>query len=300
MKRIAIALLSLPALLALGEAVTFYATNRNNGTIVSSGVARSYLLHVPKSYDRTKATPLVISMHGAGGWPKQQLDVSEWNQLADREGCIVVYPSGQTRGGPRVWRVAAGPAPNRDVLFISDLIDKLEADYNIDPRRIYANGLSNGGGMSAVLACASWNRIAAVGLVGAARTLPRNWCTDHHPVPMIDFHGTEDPMALYDGGTSWVVSEPLPNVPRWDASWAQRNRCDPRPVETSVTTDVTRREYVHCADDASVVLYTIHGGGHTWPGGGPLPEWFAGRTTHSIDATSEMWAFFQAHPLRRK
>jgi polyhydroxybutyrate depolymerase len=66
-----------------------------------------------------------------------------------------------------------------------------------------------------------------------------------------------------------------------------------------VTSDVTRLEYPGCANDAAVVLFTIHGGGHTWPGGEPLPEWFVGRTSRSIDATRQMWAFFQEHPLVR-
>src|SRR5881394_3750537 len=78
-----------------------------------------------------------------------------------------------------------------------------------------------------------------------------------------------------------------------------RNRCDTNPVDSVVATDVTRLEYPKCADDAAVVLYTIKGGGHTWPGGQPLPEWFVGRTTNSIDASSLMWAFFREHPLRR-
>ena len=67
----------------------------------------------------------------------------------------------------------------------------------------------------------------------------------------------------------------------------------------AVAADVTRTEYTKCAGNATVVLYTIEGGGHTWPGGGPLPEWFVGPTTHSIDASSVMWEFFKDHPLRR-
>jgi polyhydroxybutyrate depolymerase len=66
-----------------------------------------------------------------------------------------------------------------------------------------------------------------------------------------------------------------------------------------VAPDVTRRIYTRCANDATVVLYTIEGGGHTWPGGGRVPEWFAGRTSYSIDASSLMWAFFREHPLLR-
>ena len=117
-------------------------------------------------------------------------------------------------------------------------------------------------------------------------------------MPVISFHGTADPDVPYNGGTSWISPGPFPNVPRWSANWAKRNRCNDNPLDSTVASDVTRREYTGCADDAAVVLYTIHGGGHTWPGGMPLPEWFVGRTTRSIDATSLMWAFFVEHPRR--
>lgn len=287
-------LFGLPAALALIDAATFFVRNRNNGSIVSSGQKREYLLYVPRSYDRAKPTALVISMHGAGGWPVQQMELSEWNRLAESQGFIVVYPSGIGSAGPRVWHVGRGS----DVRFISVLIDKLEAAYNIDPARIYANGLSNGGDMAFVLSCTLSDRIAAVGMVGAAHLLPWSWCTDYRPVPMIAFHGTADRMAPYNGGASWVATESFPNIPAWTANWARRNQCGPNPVDSAVASDVTRREYMNCADDAAVVLYTIRGGGHSWPGGGPLPEWFVGTTTRSIDATSQMWAFFRAHPLR--
>jgi polyhydroxybutyrate depolymerase len=290
-------LIALPAASALIEAVSFHVHNRNNGSIVSSGRTREYLLYVPKSYDPRKPAPLVISMHGAGGWPVQQMELSGWNALAESEGFIVAYPSGSGIG-PRIWNVNRGPGLLRDVRFISDLIDKLAASYNIDRTRIYANGLSNGGGMSFVLSCTLSDRIAAVGMVGAAQSLPWSWCIDRRPVPMIAFHGTADPMALYKGGVSWVTPESFPDVPTWTANWAQRNRCRPEPVESAVAADVTRIEYTNCADDAAVVLYRIEGGGHSWPGGKPIPEWFVGPTTRSIDATRTMWAFFRAHPLR--
>ncbi|MEO8383261.1 MAG: PHB depolymerase family esterase [Acidobacteriota bacterium] len=299
MKRVIVAvviLISLPALLALGQAIAFHVRNRSNGVMVSSGVEREYIVYVPKSYDRAKPTPLVISLHGAAGWPRQQMELSEWNELADREGFMVVYPSGTTGGGPRVWRMG-GAGGKRDVQFISDLIDELQKTYSIDPRRIYANGMSNGGGMSFILSCRLSDRIAAVGLVGAAQLAPWSSCADDHAVPMIDFHGTADPMAPYDGGSSWVAPVPLPSVPKWAANWARRNRCAPHPIDSQVNGEVTGREYTHCAEDASVVLYTIRGGGHTWPGGQPLPEWFAGRTSTGINATREMWSFFAAHPL---
>jgi len=298
MKRLILVLIALPALLAIAGLIAFRVRNRNNGAIDVAGEHRRYLLYVPSTYDASKPAPLVISMHGAGGWPVQQMRVSRWNRLAEREGFIVVYPSGLDRGRPRVWRVNAGSGLSHDVRFIAALIDKIAASYNIDRKRIYANGLSNGGGMSFVLSCTLSDRIAAVGLVASAQTLPWSWCRDTRAVPMIAFHGTADPVIPYDGGVSWMSDRVFPSMPIWARKWAKRNGCGAEPVSSTIAADVSRREFTHCTDDASVVLYTIRNGGHTWPGGGPLPQWLVGRTSDSVDATREMWAFFRAHPLR--
>jgi len=147
-------------------------------------------------------------------------------------------------------------------------------------------------GLSGPTTAVRGNRIAAVGMVAAAQTLPWRSCTDMRPVPMIAFHGTADPVVPYNGGSSWVSPRPFPNVPKWTARFATRNGCGSTPVDSVVAPDVVRRTYTQCAGDASVVLYTVRGGGHTWPGGLELPEWFVGRTTRSIDATRLMWDFF--------
>ena len=294
-------LISLPLTLVFVEAVSLHIRNRNNGSIVSSGEKREYLLYVPKSYDPTRPTPLVISLHGGAAWPVLQKDLSEWNRLADRHGFIVVYPSGLGSSGLKSWRVVRrGPGLTKDVRFISDLIDDLEKTYKIDPARIYADGLSNGAGMAFVLSCTLSDRIAAVGMVAAAQFLPWSWCTDHRPVPMISFHGTADRVVPYEGGMSWASPVPFPDVSKWAANWARRNRCGPDTVESTVPADVTRRDYTDCAGDAAVVLFTIRGGGHTWPGGEVLPEWFLGATSGSVDETGEMWGFFQEHRLRKR
>jgi polyhydroxybutyrate depolymerase len=287
-------LISLPAVVALVEAVSFRRSNSNNGRLVSSDREREYLVHVPRSYDPSRAAPLVISLHGAGIWPAVQRDVSGWNALADEEGFLVVYPSGMTTAGPRIWHMFPGERMQEDVRFIGDLIDSLASRYRIDRARVYANGLSNGGGMSFVLSCTMRDRIAAVGMVGAALLTPFEWCPDRRPMPMIAFHGTADTAAPYAGGPSWVSSAPFQGVETFTARWAARNQCAAVPDESRVAEDVTRRGYRGCAADAPVLLYTVEGGGHTWPGGGALPEWFVGRTTRSIDATREMWAFFRS------
>ena len=180
------------ALIAWGSFYTMlslYAPNRTNGAIVSSGEKREYLLYVPKSYDRTKPTSLVISMHAAMNWPAFQMKISQWNKAADEHGFIVVYPAGTDplHLGPSAWFMEGSRSPSTmpDVRFISELIDTVEAHYNIDPTRIYANGMSNGGGMAFALSCTLSYRIAAIGAVSAAQSLPWTWCTDSTPVPMI-------------------------------------------------------------------------------------------------------------------
>ncbi|HXY32393.1 MAG TPA: PHB depolymerase family esterase [Gemmatimonadaceae bacterium] len=289
-----------PVALILTIVVTVHFLNRTNGRLISSGQEREYLLYVPRSYDRARPTPLIISMHGAAGWPAQQRNLTHWNRLADSLGFIVVYPAGTDR--PPIWHVERSAGLERDVKFISELIDSLEASYNIDSTMIFANGLSNGGGMSFVLSCRLSNRIAAVGLVSAAQTLPASWCTSDQPVPMIAFHGTGDPIVPYDGGQLGDPFNPakvlFPSVRSWVTAWARRNRCAPNPIDSVVTSDVTRSEYTGCAHNATVVLYSVDGGGHAWPGGKPLPRWWVGRTTNTIDATKTMWAFFKDHPLR--
>src|SRR6202162_3559766 len=268
--------------------------DNTNGTIVSSGETRQYLLYVPKTYDRSKATPLVISLHGAVLWPAAEMEISRWNELADERGFIVVYPSGSDV--PRVWPM--GPLSlGRDVRFISDLIDKLEAAYNIDPARIYADGLSNGGGMAFALSCRLSDRIAAVGAVAAAQMLPWNDCGDSRPVPTVAFHGTADPFAPYRGGSSPIISPtPFPSIRDWTARVARRNQCKGDPGDTRITASVRRLAYTNCAENANVILYTVEGGGHTWPGGGAMPEWWVGRTTRDINASRVMWEFFVQHP----
>ncbi len=294
-----LALIGSPVVLALIEAVSFNVVNRNTGTIVSSGRQREYLLHVPESYDRAKPTPLVISMHGGGMWGAAQKETSQWNRVADEHGFLVVYPSGTGLARHRAWRAGQGAGHMRDVRFISELIDTLKAAYNIDSSRVYADGLSNGGGMAFLLSCTLSDRIAAVGMVASALFLPWDLCTDHRPVPMIAFHGTADRFTPYHGGQTWVArNHTFPSIPTWTADWARRNRCGADPVESVVAADVTRVKYTNCADDAAVELYTVQGGGHSWPGGGPLPEWFVGTTSNSVDASSQMWAFFREHPLR--
>ncbi len=291
----------LPLTLIVGANVYGYVMDKTNGSIVSSGITRRYLLYVPKSYDRARPTPLVISIHPAASWPAFERNISRWNDLADEHGFIVVYPAGNGvlgggfSPGPSVWNM--GRNLGRDIKFVSELIDRLQAEYNIDPSRIYANGLSNGGAMAFALGCELHERIAAVGVVApACPPLPgQDRRGDAKPVPTVAFHGTADPIAPYNGGKSPVSPGRFPRIPEWIAGVAQMNQCKPEAVETRVSPRVRRLAYENCANNADVILYTIDGGGHTWPGGGHLPEWIAGPTSDEINATRITWEFFARH-----
>ena len=294
--QLVITFLGILLLLILSVAIAFRLADRTNGRLISAGEKRTYLLYVPKSYDPSRPAPLVITIHGFVQWPANQMHISRWNDLAEEYGFLVVYPAG-TRF-PKRWRTGALPGlqqdPSADIQFLSDLIDKLERDFNIDASRIFANGLSNGGGMSFLLACALSDRIAAVGIVAGALPASLENCQPARPVPVMLFHGTDDPIVPYGGG-SFRREGRLPAIPEWVAALAERNGCQAAPRLILPKGAVSGLEYTGCAAD--VIFYTIQGGGHTWPGGKPLPVWITGRTSMDIDATGTLWEFFTKHPL---
>ncbi|MBM3153283.1 MAG: ferulic acid esterase [Chloroflexi bacterium] len=296
--RIPLILLGLLVVSVLALLIAYLLSDRTNGTITSAGEEREYLLYVPATYDPSTPTALVISIHGFLQWPAHQSELTGWNDLADEFGFIVVHPSGT--GFPKRWRTNGEPGsetdPALDVAFISDLIAKLESEYNIDPARIYANGLSNGGGMSVRLACVLPGRIAAVGTVAGAYTFPWSDCRSTRPVPTIVFHGTDDPVVPYNGGPSHRFDIPFPAIPDWVAELGQRNGCNAPPLYLPSTGTVTGVRYYNCLDNAEVIFYSV-GGGHSWPGGGYLPGFLVGEINMDIDATRMIWEFFQQHPL---
>ncbi len=273
--------------------------NQASGSLQTGSQARSYLLYVPESIPADQAVPLVISLHGYVEWPAHQQHISKWNQVADEHGFIVVYPSGS--GLPLRWRAWGREdiqgGMQADIQFIADLIDHLQAEYNIDSRRIYVNGLSNGAGMSFALACNLSDRIAAFGGVAGAYMLPWDACQPERPVPAILFHGTEDPIVPYMGGPSASFHVDFPVIPDWVETLAIRNGCSLPAIDLPAQGEVSGLHYSNCREGADVVFYRIAGGGHSWPGGNPLPERITGPTSQDIDASRVMWAFFEQHPL---
>jgi len=268
---------------------------RTNGHIMSGGRTRKYLIYIPDSYDPNTPSPLVFSIHGFVQWPAHQQSMTGWNKLADEYGFLVVYPQGT--GFPLRWNTRSNEddsiSMREELDFFSDLIDHLTQSYNIDHSRIFANGMSNGGGMSDLLACEMSEHIAAIGGVAGAYVYPRENCQPDRPVPVIAFHGVDDSTVPYIGGTSSRDDqfEFMP-IEDWAAAWADINSCSNTLEITQLTNEISRISYQGCEEGGEVILYRIKGGGHTWPGGKKLPVWIAGYTTPDINATDLMWDFF--------
>lgn len=231
--------------------------------VESNGQRRQFLLHVPPMYKPEEPAALVLVFHGAGIGAERFVDYSRFSKVADREGFLIVYPEGLNE----VWNPSPG---SRDVQFIRDLIDHLQRRCSVDPDRIYASGHSNGGGMVDRLACELADRIAAVGTISGAYQ-SSGQCSPSRPVPVFAIHGTADTIIPYKG------------IPDWAAAWAERNHCNPNPIDIPHNVLIRETKWNNCREGADVILYTIEDLGHEW--------------THDlINMGQTIWDFFKEHP----
>ncbi|RAQ94601.1 alpha/beta hydrolase family esterase [Thermogemmatispora tikiterensis] len=263
-------------------------------TLLSGGVTRSYRLHIPSGYQPDLPLPLVLNFHGHGSSGKQQETYTGFSVLADREDFFVVYPDGVLAPDGKTGWNAYGPHPTPvdDVRFTRDLLQTLETHWCIDLRRIFATGLSNGGGLTALLACRLSTQIAAFAPVSGAFYPIPGGCHPQRSVPILEIHGTGDFIVPYEG----KASVGLPPIPQWLEDWARRDGCQKGPDVFLARDDITGEEWSRCTAPGLVVHYRVTGGGHTWPGS-LIPVPYLGKTTHTLNATAVIWQFFAAHPL---
>jgi polyhydroxybutyrate depolymerase len=259
-------------------------------TIVSGGLERSYFLYVPSTYVPNRPMPLVFNFHGLGSNGVDQFAYSELSALAEKFKFILVSPNGlgaSWNGGGCCGFAAAQDID--DVGFTSDMIDEISGSYCVNPDRVFATGISNGGFMSYRLACDLADRIAAIGPVAAANVTLS--CAPSRPVPVIAMNGTDDVLVSYAGGQASVQA------------WAAGNGCSGETEVTYDKGDVTCVAYQDCDEDATAELCTIDGGGHNWPGAidlfalDPILYFWAGYTTQDIDASREIWKFFAEYQM---
>ncbi len=205
-----------------------------------------------------------------------------------------MYPQGVVGpDGKNGWSTYGKRDPSvNDVLFFSDLLTTLQQRLCVDAQRIYATGISNGGGMTNLLACQLSGRIAAFAPVAAAIYPIPGGCHPTRPVPYMEFHGTSDPLVSYNGRP---VLQFLP-VMQTMQDWAKRDSCTSGLSTFFQQADVTGLKWTNCQGGVTVQHYRIDRGGHTWPGA-TIPEPVLGVTTHTISATPLGWQFFQHYQL---
>lgn len=288
-------------------------------TLSYGGRQRDYHLHVPPGYRRGIAAPMVLSFHGGGGNAAGQERLTAMASKSDAAGFILVEPDGIPN--PLLRRVRTWNAGNccgrakrvnsDDVSFIHALIDTLEGELCIDRRRTYATGLSNGAMMSYRLACELSDRIAAIAPIGGGmgdRDLDRDppaevfKCAPTRPVPILHIHGLADQCYHFAGGKSGsgLSNTTFVSIPATIDGWVARNHCSKTTAVTYARGAARCRKYQDCAGGGDVVLCTIEGAGHNWPGR-PYPAWLkrtcGGEATEDLSANDLIWNFFKAHPM---
>lgn len=271
-----------------------------SGSLESGGRTRTFLYALPPPKDGVKPA-LVLGLHGRMGDGKNQEKMSHLASVGAQEGFAVALPDGYGKG----WHDARGVGPGAeakvdDAAFLSALVDWFVA-RGVDPDRVYALGMSNGGFMALTLACLMPEKLA--GVASVTGTVSKNLearCPEGPKVPVALVLGDQDPLVPWAGGTVRGNRGAVLSGRASAEFFAGRNGCAGPPeaqelpdVDPSDGTRVTLERWVGCAG-GEVRLYTVRGGGHTWPGGWAyLGERLIGKTSRDLDATREAWRFFQ-------
>jgi polyhydroxybutyrate depolymerase len=283
-------------------------------TLDVRGASRRYLVSSPAWESGGDPLPLVVDFHGLAEGADVHAQMTQLGPLGVEEGFVTVFPHGT--GQPVRWDVEPDVDANDDLAYVGALLDTLESERCIDTSRVYATGLSNGAMMSSVVACTMTDRFAAIAPV-AGIALP-DGCDPSRPIPILTFHGTADPILLFNGGvgtgvlnsalgggggeTTTTTMPPAdlegPGYPETVRQWAALNGCDESSTDEDVSDTVLLRSY-DCPPEAPAEFYVVEGGGHSWPSSefSRSIERIVGPTTFDIDASALAWAFFQEFSL---
>lgn len=268
---------------------------------------REYYLYVPPHLDG--AAPLVVALHGRGGTGPGMAVLTGFDALADSHGFIVAYPSGLQQQWNYVEGIEGYELQVSDIDFLRALVAEISARQEVDEKRVYVAGFSNGGFMAQRLACAANDVFAAFASVGAAGFGGQpSVCQAPGPMPLLFIHGSDDAVVPFQGMSQQTPSGPvtvLASVDQTMGFWSDKIGCEndvdggPLPrTGQSPDTEVTVLSFTGCPDGAELTIAVVLGGGHNWPGHpGWLPSDVAGNVSLDLDASEFIWRFFERHAL---
>ncbi|GKY87980.1 alpha/beta hydrolase family esterase [Sinisalibacter aestuarii] len=294
----------LPVVLLIASLVTGPAAGETRTiTTERDDLERHYMLTVPKGL--SGPAPLVVAVHGLledGSSMRDHLARGRLDVFAEQYGFVVAYPS----AWGRVWNIGEGVGAERlrpqrdDLAYLDWMMADIRKRAEIDPRRIFLVGFSQGGMIGFSYACKRPGLFRAVATV--ASQLPEllaDDCTRRPPHGVLMIHGSDDRVVPYEGGQ--VPSGPLAlmRLRGHDETvqlFARLNGCSGAPEtrnwdEKDDGTSVRRVGWYGCAGGRAVEGYRIEGAGHRWPNGGPIQP-ITGDTTREIDGTAAVWSFF--------
>jgi polyhydroxybutyrate depolymerase len=293
--KVRILLVTLIALVTISKAQTI------DESFEFDGVNRYHKIYIPSNF--TPNMPLVLNLHGYTSNAFQQVFYSSMTTVAESNDFMLVFPEGTTdQYGVTFWNSEIAGEDVDDLGYLIALIDSMIVNYQVDPDRVYMCGMSNGGFMSYYSACEMTDKIAAIASVtGTMNNVIYDNCNPTKSIPVLEIHGTEDATVPYLGFENSGSFQTMMATEDVVDFWVNHNNCTESQVvemeDLSITdlSTVTHFSYTGGDDGASVELYRVNEGGHTWPGSIiPLSGIV---TNHDIIASEVIWDFFNQYDI---
>ena len=266
---------------------TYLRSGTVTNQITVDGRQRSYMLTSPGG-STTLLRPVVFDFPGLGESAREEAAYSHLADQAAARGFIGVTAQALND----IWTIPPLPGPN-DVHYFQAVLDDVEAHYCVSPAQVYVAGISNGAAFAGALACRDGLFIAGVAMVAGINAYAQ---CHNGPVRVIGFNGTADPIVPYNGGKIFGGSDQqgggvVPSADQAFRGWGSRNECFGSPTAKSVAADVELTTFSQQCS-APTELYTLVGGGHTWPGATPVADKLLGPTNETVSATKLILDFF--------
>ncbi|MCH9647360.1 MAG: hypothetical protein K0U98_03915 [Deltaproteobacteria bacterium] len=275
-------------------------------TIESGGMQRKYWVHLPTGFDFSRQRPLMVVIHGAFSKGSKVAEQYGFDRLADREDFIAVYPEGiGFKGKFQHWNAGfcCGKAKSDevdDVAFLDAVIREVVGRLQVNRAKIYMVGESNGGMLTYLYAAKHAETLAGIGVVygtigGQGKKDPQEWRIPKPtaPLPVVAIHGRKDKRVAYDGGKNRGGGKV---VSAQDSAmfWVHNNLCAKKPKKQTLWDGKVERQFWSgCTLRSEVVLYSLDGWGHNWPGAGEKRR-ISNSKGEVFDAPEVIWEFLVA------